>query len=70
MAHRLTVVVSQSRSQNPKKRGLEEQIVAGLLGEPGVDVTVVPHLYDLKPDGTGLLCLSGITGDLLVCSWL
>jgi len=70
MAHRLTVVVSQSRSQNPKKRDLEEQIVAGLLGERGIDVTVVPHLYDLKPDGSGLLCLSGITGDLLVCSWL
>jgi len=70
MAHRLTVVVSQSRSHNPKKRDLEEQIVAGLLGERGLDVTVVPHLYDLKPDGTGLLCLSGISGDLLICSWL
>jgi len=68
--HRLTVVVSQSRSQNPKKRDLEEQVVAGLLGERGIDVTVVPHLYDLKPDGSGLLCLSGITDDLLVCSWL
>ncbi len=70
MAHRLTVVVSQSRSQNPKKRDLEEQIVAGLLGERGIDVTVVPHLYDLSPDGTGMLCLSGISGDLVVCSWL
>ncbi len=70
MAHRLTVVVSQSRSQNPKKRELEEQIVGGLLGERGVDVTVVPHLYDLKADGTGMLCLSGIAGDLVVCSWL
>ena len=70
MAHRLTVVVSQSRSQNPKKRELEEQIVAGLLGERGIDVTVVPNLYDLKPDGTGMLCLSGIAGDLVVCSWL
>jgi len=70
MAHRLTVVVSQSRSQNPKKRELEEQIVAGLLGERGIDVTVVPNLYDLKPDGTGMLCLSGIAGDLVVCSWM
>jgi len=70
MAHRLTVVVSQSRSQNPKKRELEEQIVAGLLGERGIDVTVVPNLYDLKADGTGMLCLSGIAGDVVVCSWL
>ncbi len=70
MPHRLTVVVSQSRSQNPKKRALEEAIVAGLLGERGVDVTVVPNLYDLKADGTGMLCLSGIGGDVVVCSWL
>ena len=70
MAHRLTVVVSQSRSLNPKKRGLEEEIVGGLLGERGIDVTVVPNLYDLKADGTGMLCLSGISGDLVVCSWL
>ena len=70
MAHRLTVVVSQSRSQNPKKRALEEALIASLLGERGIDVTVVPHLYDLKADGTGMLCLSGIAGDLVVCSWL
>ncbi len=70
MAHRLTVVVSQSRSLNPKKRGLEEEIVGGLLGVRGIDVTVVPNLYDLKADGTGMLCLSGISGDLVVCSWL
>lgn len=70
MAHRLTVVVSQSRSQNPKKRELEEQIVAELLGEKGIDVTVVPNLYDLKADGSGMLCLSGIAGDVVVCSWL
>ena len=70
MAHRLTVVVSQSRSQNPKKRAVEEAIVAELLGKPGIDVTVVPHLYDLKSDGTGMLCLTGITGDVVVCSWL
>lgn len=70
MPHRLTVVVSQSRSQNPKKRALEEAIVAELLGKPGIDVTVMPHLYDLSTDDTGMLCLSGIGGDLVVCSWL
>jgi len=70
MPPRLTVVVSQSRSQNPKKRELEEALVAELLGKPGVDVTVVSHLYDLTAEGTDMLCLSGITDDLVVCSWL
>jgi len=70
MAKRITVVVSQGQSQNPAKRALEEEVVAGLLGQRGVDVNVVPHLYDLAPDGTGILCLSGIAGDMIVCSWL
>ena len=70
MAKRITVVVSQGQSAHPAKRKLEEDLVAGLLGVPGVDPTIVPHLYDLQPDGTGMLCLSGITGDMIVCSWL
>ena len=70
MSARLNVVVSQSRSQNPKKRDLEEQIVTGLLGETGVDVSVVPHLYDLDPQGPAMLNLTGISGDLVLCSWL
>lgn len=70
MARKLTVVVSQGQSANPAKRKLEEDIVAGLLFERGVEVTVVPHLYDLTPDGTGMLCLSSIPGDMVVLSWL
>jgi hypothetical protein len=30
----------------------------------------VPHLYDLSPEGTGMLCLQGIAGDMVVLSWL
>ena len=70
MAIRLTVVVSQGQSNNPAKRGLEENLVAALLMEKGIDVTVIPNLYDLQPDGTGMLCLSGITGDMVIASWL
>ena len=70
MARKLTVVVSQGQSANPAKRKLEEDVVAGLLFERGVEVTVVPHLYDLAPDGTGMLCLQGISGDMVVLTWL
>ncbi len=69
MPRRITVVVSQGQSNHPAKRKLEEDIVANLLTEQGVDVTVVPHLYDLVPESSGMLCLSGITGDMIVCSW-
>lgn len=67
---KLTVVISQGQSANPVKRKLEEDLVAALLFERGVEVTVIPHLYDLPPDGTGMLCLQGITGDMVLLSWL
>ncbi len=70
MAKRLSVVVSQSPSKNPAKRKLEEDIVAGLLFENGIDVTIVPNLYDIKPDSTGMLALKQINGNLVVVSWL
>lgn len=70
MAKRLSVVLSQGQSQNPVKRKLEEDIVTGLLFEKGIDVTVIPHLYDLKPEGTGIMALQGIGNDVVVLSWL
>jgi NAD-dependent dihydropyrimidine dehydrogenase PreA subunit len=70
MAKRIAVIVSQGQSANPAKRQLEEDIVAGLLMEPGIDVVIIPHLYDLKADGTGMLALRGIMGNMIVLSWL
>src|SRR5487761_1382216 len=67
---KITVVLSQGQSANPVKRKLEEDLVDALLFERGVELTVIPHLYDLPPDGTGMLCLQGITGDMVVLSWL
>jgi hypothetical protein len=70
MAKRITVVISQGQSASPDKRGLEEELVGRLLMERGVEVAVIPHLYDLAAGGTGMLCLQGITGDMIVASWL
>src|SRR5437588_3324851 len=70
MAKRIAVIVSQGQSPNPVKRQREEEIVGGLLTEPGIDVVVIQHLYDLTPDGTGMLALRGIMGNMIVLSWL
>ncbi|HAY81980.1 MAG TPA: ferredoxin family protein [Planctomycetaceae bacterium] len=70
MVKRIAVVVSQGQSNNPVKRDMEEEIVAALMMEPGIDVTVIPHLYDLKSDGTGMVALSGIAGNMIILSWL
>lgn len=70
MPQRIAVVVSQGQSSHPAKRQLEEEIVAGLLAEPGIDLVVIPHLYDLAPEGTGMLALRSISGPMIVLSWL
>lgn len=66
---RLTVVLSQAPGKHPAKRSLEESVAAALLMEPGIDVSIVPNLYDLGPDHTGRMYLQGVTGDLLVLTW-
>ncbi len=68
--HRLTVVLSQAQGKNPAKRALEESIVAALIMESGLDVSVIPHLYDLGADHTGRLFLGSVSGDMVILSWL
>src|ERR671934_1727459 len=68
--HRLTVVLSQAQGKNPTKRALEESIAAALIVEPGLDVSIVPYLYDLGPEHTGRLFLESVQGDMVVLAWM
>jgi NAD-dependent dihydropyrimidine dehydrogenase PreA subunit len=68
--HRLTVVLSQAQGKNPAKRALEEAIAAALLMESGLDVSVVPYLYDLDAQHTGRLFLESVNGDMVVLGWM
>lgn len=67
---RITVVISQAQGRNPAKRQLEEDIATALMMESGVDVSLVPHLYDMSQDHTGMLFLRSVPGNLVVLSWL
>jgi NAD-dependent dihydropyrimidine dehydrogenase PreA subunit len=67
---RLTVVLSQAQGKNPAKRALEESIAAALIMEHGIDVSVVPYLYDLDADHTGRLFLESVQGDMVVLGWM
>src|SRR5262245_51506601 len=67
--HRLTVVLSQAPGKHQAKRSLEESIAAALIMEPGLDVSIVPNLYDLGPDHTGRMYLEGVSGDLCILTW-
>ncbi|MEY3174135.1 MAG: hypothetical protein RLZZ436_2049 [Planctomycetota bacterium] len=66
----LTVVISQAQGRNPSRRQLEEDIATGLLHESGVSVTLVPHLYDMPQNHSGLQFLREVPGDIVVFSWL
>jgi len=68
--HRLTVVLSQAQGKNPAKRALEESIAAALIMEQGLDVSVVPYLYDLDADHTGRLFLESVQGDMVILGWM
>jgi NAD-dependent dihydropyrimidine dehydrogenase PreA subunit len=70
MSRKLTVVLSQAPGKHPAKRGLEESLAASLLMEPGLDLSIVPNLYDLGPDHTGRLFLESVSGDMVILSWL
>ena len=63
---KITVVISQAQGKNPTKRQLEEEIAAALICEPTVDVSLVPHFYDLSNDHTGMLFLRSIPGNVVV----
>ncbi len=67
---RLTVIVSQGQSRSPDKRQLETDIAAGAAALAGVEVLVVPHLYDLTRDGETYTRLRATEGPLVLCAWL
>lgn len=67
---KLTVVISQAQSKNPQKRQLEEDLAAELLMAGNVELSLVPHLYDMSHDHTGMLFLRSVPGDIVFLSWL
>ena len=66
----IAVVISQAQGKNPAKRKIEESLAAALLLEDGIDVSIVPHLYDMPADHPGLRHLAGIRGTIVLLSWL
>lgn len=67
---KLTVVISQDRVAGSAAQQIEQALLAALTPLPEIEVAVVPHLYDLSPDGPGLKHLQSVEGDLLVLGWL
>ncbi len=65
-----TLVVSRGQSRNPEKRGLEQAIIEMAETIDGLDVIVVPHLYDLPKSSQSFATLAEVDDDLIVVSWI
>lgn len=66
----LTVVICQAQGRNPVKRKLEEDLLASLISEPGVKASLLPHLYDMPQNHSGMQFLRSVPGNILVLGWL
>ncbi len=66
----ITVVISQAQGKNPVKRQLEESLAAELMMRSDVEVSLIPHMYDMHADHTGYLFLRSVRTHLIVLSWL
>lgn len=70
MANRFTVILSRSRTPESSRKLLEEELLRELMLRPDVELTVIPHVYDLPPDGPAIEALRAMSGDIFVFGWL
>ncbi len=66
---KINIVVSRGQSQNPKKRSLEDSLVEALESDSGLNIYIVPNLYDVTSQGETVEVLRAMKGDMVVFSW-
>ncbi len=66
----VTAVICQAQGRHPVRRALEEEITHALINEPGVHVTMVPPLYDMAQNHSGMEFMRSVPGTLVVLGWL
>ncbi len=70
MTDKLHVVLCRDRHDSSSQQRLFQQLFDGLSGRGDVTVSLLPHLYDLPPDGKAIRHLRSLEGDLVVGCWL
>ncbi len=66
----IPVILSEPRHGNPEQQELVDFITNALMSRKTVDLTIIPHLYDLEPTGPTVEFLREIEGPMVVISWL
>jgi len=70
MADSIAVILSKDRTGRPDHERLQKQLIQKLSDRPGVELCVVPHLYDLAAEGPGMQLLKSFADDMIVLAWL
>ncbi len=70
MANKIAVVLSKSRDAHSGQLLLEQKLLDVVSLRPDVELTVIPHLYDLTPDGPAIDAIRAMPSDLFVLCWL
>ncbi len=66
MTTETTIVISESRGVAPASQSLEKELLAELAHWHGIEVKVLPFLYDLEKDGKGMDHLRSVDRDMIV----
>ena len=65
----MNLVFSQSTSATVIQREFEEELVAALVMQDRIDVSLVGDIADMEDGSTDALCIEGVRGDMLCASW-
>jgi len=70
MAEAIPVIFSEPRPGDGEQQELVDLITNELMNRKSVDLTIIPHLYDLEPTGPTMEFIRGIEEPMIVISWL
>ena len=70
MSKKIAILLSRDRNPGPRQTVMERALLDGLESRVATPVLVVPHLYDLAPEGPTVQAIRAIEGDLIVLAWL
>jgi len=70
MSDSLHIILSEPRPGDSGQQEMVDLLTASLMSRRGLDLTIIPHLYDLEPDGPTFEFLREVDGAMIVVSWL
>ena len=66
----MPVILSEPRPGDAEQQELVDFITNTLMSRKSIDLTIIPHLYDLEPTGPTMDFLREIETPMIVISWL